>query len=260
MPAVTTTVGFPRARSTGRYTRIRVKRKRKAKGYARFRKRRFVNPQRRLSGTTGMPYFKYSRCYDGPPLHLSVTNETAAGFWTASLHTDFNNIPAAATFKDIYRFFRIKKVLTQYTPATRSDEYSKLFAWPTSGTQQLYNANGGCLEIKHLKYLGYDSTPSAWSEVLNRAGKLRKCAGTAPFRTSVTPVIHQMIGDTVTADPTRVIKAPWLSTDVSNNLSLDHFYGIDCWHTLNNVSYDNSNPLVISQRVVIEMEFKGLKI
>lgn len=237
----------------GRKVRIRVRRA--------YRKRRaFVNPRSRLSGAVKMPYFKYARCYDGTPLQLKASNEVAAGFWCDEIKFDFNNIPGAPVFKEIYRFFKIKKIITEYTPAMRSDEYSKLFAWPTGGAQELYNAGGGALEIKHLRWLGYESSPVDWASVLNRAGKLRKCATTKSFRYTSYPLVKQILADTVAADPTRFIRAPWLSTEDSEAMSLDHYTSIDCWHTMNDTSFDNSQPLYINQRFSVEIEFKGLKI
>lgn len=224
------------------------------------RRRAFVNPRSRLSGYAKMPYFKYSRAYDGPVLDLKVSNHVTDGLWTYEIKTDFNNIPGASVFKEMYRFFRIKKMLIQYTPAMRSDEYSKLFAFPMSGAQQLFNAGGAVLEIKHLKSYGYEGTPTTWEGTMNRAGKLRKCASTKPFRKLVRPTLQVVIADTVGTDPTKISSAPWLSTEVTDNLSLDHYCGIDCWHSMNNVSYDNAYPLQIHQRFVVEVEFKGLKI
>jgi hypothetical protein len=260
-----TTVGYPRRSG---FPGALVRKKKRPYRRRRYNKRRYpkptVNPFKRISGVSKMPYFKYSRCYDGTAIQLKASNHIAPGLWAQALMTDFNNIPGASVFKEIYRFFRIKKVITQYTPSLRSDEYNKMFAWPATvdGTivQQNYNAKGGCLEIKHLKYYGYEGTPTTWEDVLNRAGKLKKCATTAPFRKVTYPVIKQMIADTVTTDPTRVIRAPWLSTEDPNSMTIDHYFGVDCWHTLNDISFDNSMPLHINQRFVIEIEFKGLKI
>lgn len=223
----------------------------------------YVKANTRLSGVSKMPYFKYSRCYDSTPTSLSSTSQTAPGFWVNQLYISPSSIPNITTLTGIYRFFRIKKVITQYTPAVRSDEYIKMFPYPVgqTGGQPMYLSNGGALEIKHLRYDGFMPSPTTWADVLNRSGKMRKCATTKAFRRTVRPKVDQVVQDyTVGTDPVRSISAPWLSTDIANNLSLTHYLGYDCFHTLNNISYDSAQPLVINHRTVVEIEFKGLKI
>lgn len=225
---------------------------------------RYVKPINRLRGTAKMPYFKLSRCYEGALQVLSTATHIHSGFWRHPLQVTFNAIPNAATLAGLYRFFRLKKVLVQYTPNTRSDEYCKMFPYPDGGgaaTQPLYTSKGGTLEIKMLNYDGYLTLPNFWDECLNRAGKLQKCATTKPFRRTCYPTIQAVLEDATTGvDTTKVTRAPWLSTDNPNNLNIIHYLGIDIFHTLNHVSYDVSYPLTINTRYVVEVEFKGLKI
>lgn len=222
----------------------------------------YVSPYKRLSGYSGMPTARMSRCFDGAVALLNVANQTQPGFWTNNLTVQFTEVPGYSTLSDIYRFFKINSVTIQYTPATRSDEYQKLFTLPTSATpSQIWTEKAGTLEMKSLTYQGYRGVPSTWNECLNLSGKIRKCASTKSFRRKLYPKMHQIIEDTVGTDPNRVIPSPWLSTDVTSNLSLVHYLGIDCYHTLNNISYDNDSVgLKIQRRYVVDISFKGLKI
>lgn len=223
----------------------------------------FTSARSRLSGKSKMPYFRYARCYDHTPISLSVSSQTSAGFWLQQNYITLNSVPNITSLTAIYRFFRIRRVIIQYTPAVRSDEYIKMFPYPVgqTGGQPMYTSNGGSLEIKQLAYSGFMTAPTSWADALNRSGKLRKCATTKAFRRTIRPKIDQLIEDYASGqDPKRSIASPWLSTDIPNNLSLSHYLGYDCFHTLNNISYDSSQPLVINMRVVAEIEFKGLKI
>lgn len=232
-----------------------------------------INPYRRLSGVSKMQKLTLSRCFEMTDLELKVSNHVQAGFWAETLSIKFTDLPNYTTMRDMYRFFRIKKVIIQYTPATRSDEYSKMFAWPatthttrsdgltqSTPTQLLYNAHGACLEIKQINYVGYATSPANWDSTLNMAGKLRKCATTSPFKRLIYPKIQQIVQDyAVNPDPSKLVNAPWLSTDIGNNLDIPHLGGVDCFHSMNNVSYDNSKPLNIHRRCVVQIELKGLK-
>jgi hypothetical protein len=234
------------------------KMKRDRAAYARRRK---VSPYQRLKGKAPMPYFKYERCWDAPPKLLSTSTHQDQGFWSDSLHTYANQIPGTANLLGIYRFFRIKKVIVQYTPCSRSDEYSKVFYVPSGLTPtQPYMAKGGALEIKQINYDGFLAHPNTWAACLNRAGKIRKCNGTQSFIRVCYPRINQVIQDLAGTDTQRSMRAPWLSTDVTTNLDIAHFIGYDCFHTLNDISYDVDQPLRINRRYVVTLEFKGLKI
>lgn len=245
----------------------RPSRKPRPRTRGRYRRRRggpFVKPERRLSGVSKMPYVRLSRAFDGTDINLSVATQTAAGYWQFPDFMNANGIPGISQLKDTFRYFRIKSVTVQYTPSLRSDEYAKLFAWPASGVQQLYNANGGCLEIKQLTDWGQLAAAdvATWQDCLNKSGKLRRCASTAPFVVKRHPRIVQQLNDDDpgTADAIRLIKAPWLNTQINANLTEIHHIAHDAFHTLNNVSYDNSKPLLINRRYVFEVEFKGLLI
>lgn len=234
--------------------------------------RRRVAPRlsKALSGTTRMPRLTINRVYDSAASVLKTSNQTQPGFWIQNLFTTIEAIPNIVSFIDIYRFVRIKKVRIEYTPSTRSDEYAKLFAYPTTITdsagvsstrQELYNAHGGALEIKQLKYDGYLQQPTNWEQCLNRAGKLKKCSTVKSFSRTITPKCHQLVQDMATGvDPTKIISSPWVSTDVANNLKIVHYLGFDCYHTMNNISYDNSKPLEIQHRYAVQLEFKGFKV
>lgn len=220
-----------------------------------------VNPYNRLKGRAPMPYYKYQRCYDAAPMILSASTQTAAGFWCHSLHEEVNSVPGAANLLAIYRFFRIKQIICQYTPSMRSDEYSKIFYMPGGLTPtQPFQAGGGALEIKQLAWDGFLAHPNNWADCLNRAGKIQKCATTKPFIRKSYPKVQQVVQDLSGTDTQRAIKAPWLPTDVSSNLTMPHFVGYDCYHTLNDISYDQDKPLRINRRYVVTIEFKGLKI
>lgn len=224
---------------------------------------------RAMRGTTKMPRLTINRVYDSAATILRVANQTQPGYWVQNLFTTIEAIPCINAFTDMYRFVRIKKVRIEYTPNTRSDEYAKLFAFSTTRTdsagvtntaQELYNAQGGALEIKQLKYDGYMATPTTWETCLNRAGKLKKCATVKPFTRTITPKVHQLVQDMASGtDPSKIINSPWVSTDVLNNLKLVHYLGYDCYHTMNNISYDNSKPMTIQNRYAVQLEFKGLK-
>ena len=151
-----------------------------------------------------MPKVVVNRIYDSAASLLKTSNQTYPGFWVSNLFTTIEAIPNIINFIDMYRFVRIKKVRIEYTPTTRSDEYSKTFAYPTTVTdsagvsqtlQEIYNAHGGALEIKQLKYDGYLATPTDWATCLNRAGKLKKCATTKSFTRTITPKCHQLVQD-----------------------------------------------------------------
>lgn len=236
-------------------------RRKKARTKKKVKRGTKVTPMKRLRGVTGMPYFKYERCFDSTPKLLSTATHQAAGFWCDSLHTEVNQIPGAVSLCAMYRFYRIKKVLIQYTPSVRSDEYAKIFYVPTGLTPlQPYLAKGGSLEIKQLAYDGFLPHPTTWASCLNRAGKLQKAATTRSFIRQCYPRINQIIQDLSGTDTQRSIKAPWLSTDNASNLTIPHFIGYDCYHTLNDISYDVDQPLRVSRRFVVTLEFKGLKI
>lgn len=226
----------------------------------------FVRPQRRLSGVSKMPFVSLSRCYDGSDIILSSTTHTAPGYWQFPDFMNANGIPGIATLKDTFRYFRIKSVTVQYTPSFRSDEYSKLFVVPsgTPPTQTMFDSNGGCLEIKQLRDWGHLAAAdvATWQDCLNKAGKLRRCASTKPFSRRVYPKIVQQLNDDDpgTPDAQRLIKAPWLSTQVAANLSEIHHIAHDAFHSMNNLSYDQSRPLRINRRYVFEVQFKGLMI
>lgn len=221
----------------------------------------FVTPKSRLSGYVKMSYLKLSRCYDGPNTLLSSATHIAPGFWASQLYSSFSAIPAAVTLAAMYRFFKIKKFVIQYTPTVRSDAYSKLIVVPPAiPGVDLFQQQGGALEIKHLPTAGYLPTPTTWAECLNRSGYLRRCPGVTPFTRTIYPKIQQIVEDTVATDPTRMINSPWLSTDIASNLTLVHYLGVDTFHTLNDLSYDSNLPLRLQMRYVVEVEFKGLKI
>ena len=215
-----------------------------------------------LKGTTRMPRLTLNRVYDSAASVLQASNQTLPGFWIQNLFTTIEAIPNISSFLDIYRFVRIKKIRIEYTPTTRSDEYAKLFAaTDAAGTQQLYNARGGALEIKQLKYDGYLTQPTNWEQCLNRAGKLKKCFSVKPFSRTIIPKCHQQVQDMATGvDPSKIISSPWVSTDVANNLKIVHYMGYDCFHTMNNISYDNAKPLEIQHRYAVQLEFKGFKV
>jgi len=223
-----------------------------------------------LKGTTRMPRLTINRVYDSAASVLKTSNQTQPGFWIQNLFTTIEAIPNIVAFLDIYRFVRIKKIRIEYTPSTRSDEYAKLFAYATTITdsagvsstrQELYNAHGGALEIKQLKYDGYLVQPTNWEQCLNRAGKLRKCSTVKPFSRTIIPKCHQQVQDMATGvDPSKIISSPWVSTDIANNLKIVHYMGYDCFHTMNNISYDNSKPLEIQHRYAVQLEFKGFKV
>lgn len=240
-------------------------------GKTRRRHRRRVAPplSKALTGATRMPRVTVNRVYDSAASVLNTSNQTQPGFWIQNLFTTIEAIPNISPFLDIYRFVRIKKIRIEYTPSTRSDEYAKLFAHATvitdsagvsSTRQEVYNARGGALEIKQLKYDGYLSQPTTWGNCLNRAGKLKKCATTRTFSRTIHPKCHQLVQDMATGvDPSKVISSPWVSTDVPNNMKIVHYMGYDCYHTLNNISYDNSKPMEIQHRYAVAVEFKGYK-
>lgn len=242
----------------------RTKRPYRKKRFMRKRKSPFTTARRRLRGIVKQPYFRYSRARDLPITILSGLTETVPGLWVESPTTTFNDIPAAATLAGIYRFFRIKKVIIQYTPDKRSDEYAKVFPWPQggggTGIQPFYTSFGGALEIKQINSSGYLTPPTTWEQAMNRSGKLKKCATTKSFTRTVYPRIHQILEDYASTDPMRLIKAPFLSTDNASNLDVIHYLGIDVFHSINNISYDSSLPLNMSKRYVYSIEFKGLKI
>lgn len=235
----------------------------------RLKKKQAPTLSRALNGTTKMPKLVVNRIYDSAASLLKVANQQTPGFWVDNLMITIEAIPNIVNFIDMYRFVRVKKVRIEYTPTTRSDEYAKTFAWATTITdsagvsstrQEMYNAHGGALEIKQLKYDGYLSTPANWEVCLNRAGKLKKCATTKSFTRTIVPRVHQQIQDMATGvDPTKVIKSPWVSTDIANNLKIVHYLGYDCYHSMNNISYDNSKPLEIQHRYAVQLEFKGYK-
>lgn len=244
------------------YRKPRYPRRRKRwTRYSRKRRYPFSKISRRLSGVSKMPYFRYARAQDLPVLALSTSNHVAPGLWVETVTMKFNDIPNKAKFQDMYRFFRIKKAIMEYTPVTRSDEYSKLFVFPT-GTSDFYISLGGALEIKHLNYSGYIAPPTTWEQALNRAGKLKKCATTKAFRKTIFPKIHNIIEDFAVTDPMKAVYSgsQWLSTDNASNLDIVHYLGIDVFHSMNNISYDNAQPLRIQQRVVYSVEFRGLKV
>jgi len=224
----------------------------------------FVRPAKRLAGTSKMPYAKYSRVLEGGDILLSVANQVDPGYWNIQQYVIPNSIPGISILKDMYRYFRIKSVTIQYTPAYRSDEFSKLFAHPSAGTQQLFNANGGVLEIKHLTDFGNLTAAQlqTWSLCLNKAGKIRRCATTKPFTIKRRPKVRLEMNDDdpATADPEELVTPGWMSTQNSANLAQQYLLGTDCFHSMNNVSYDNSFPMEIARRYVIEVEFKGLLI
>ena len=258
------TVGFPRRRKvnikyTGRTRKMRVP---KTDKYGRRYKKRknTLSPYARLKGTIGMPHFTYQRCFDGPPKLLSTATHQAPGFWCDSLHQEVDQIPGITNLLNIYRFYKVNKVIIQYTPCSRSDEYSKVFYVPSGLTPtQPYMAKGGALEIRQLAYDGFLAHPTTWQQCLNRAGVARRCATTAPFTRTCYPRINQVIQDLAGTDTQRSIRSPWLSTDVSSNLSLAHYIGYDCYHTLNDISYDVDQPLRINRRFVVSISFKGIK-
>ncbi len=235
----------------------------------RMKKKQAPSLSKALTGGTKMPKVVVNRLYDSAASLLKTSTATQPGFWVSNLMITIEAIPNIINFIDMYRFVRIKKVRIEYTPTTRSDEYSKLFAWPTTVTdsagvsvqlQEVYNAHGGALEIKQLKYDGYLTTPTNWEVCLNRAGKLKKCATTRPFTRTIVPRCHQQIQDMASGvDPSKIIKSPWVSTDIANNLKIVHYLGYDCYHSMNNISYDNSKPLEIQHRYAVQLEFKGYK-
>lgn len=158
---------------------------------AAYARKRRVTPYNRLKGSAPMPYFRYQRCYDIGPKLLSTATHQQQGFWSDSLHVSANGIPGIATLLGIYRFFRLKKVLVQYTPCSRSDEYSKVFYVPSGLTPtQPYMAKGGALELKQINYDGFLAHPMNWASCLNRAGKLMKCATTKSFTRTCYPRIN----------------------------------------------------------------------
>lgn len=209
-----------------------------------------------------MPYVRLARTFDAGDIVLNVTNQTAPGYWQYPETMTPNGIPGMATLAMLYRYFRVKSVTVQYTPSLRSDEYNKLFAWPTGGHQELYNAKGACLEIKHLKDWGNLTAVdvNSWQKCLNKAGVIRRCATTKPFRIKRKPKVTQELGDDDpgTADPRRLITAPWFDTQRNANLGETHYIGHNAFHSMNNISYDNSMPLILNRRYVFEVEFKGL--
>lgn len=247
------------------YKKKPITRKRRTYNKKKLPLTRTLKPIQRLTGTSRMPIHTYQRCFDGADLVLSVGTQTAAGFWHHLLYTDLNTIPGITNLKTMYRFIRLKRVTCQYRPAKRSDEFTKDFPYPTGATPQgWYTAGGGTLEMKQLAYSGYMATPTDWSQVLNVAGKMKLLASTAPFRRTVTPVVKQELSTASSGPPAtypqRTIRSPWLSTEIVNNLSEIHYLGADCFHTLNNISYDNAAPMVINRRYVYTVECKGLKI
>lgn len=216
----------------------------------------------RLKGYSKLPFVRMSRCYDGTPLTLSSVTQNAPGFWQEAKFVAFNQLPGFAELSAMYRFFRIKRVLIEYTPNVRTDEYAKLFVSPTGAGANWFISHGGSLEMKCLNYFGAQSAPTTWADVLNKSGSIRKCPSTKPFRVSKPCTISQEIHDDEAPadDPVRVIKAPWLACDHPTNQSLAHWFGWDCFHSTNNLSYDQAQPVVIQRRYVVDIEFKGLKI
>lgn len=236
--------------------------KRKSKSKSKFTKKTFIKPIQRLSGTSRMPYFRYFRAMDLAPLSLSTHTHSQPGLWIFNVSMKISDIPNYTKFTDMYRYVRVDSVAIQYSPSTRSDEYSKIFPYPAGGAggvQPIYESHGGALEIKQLRFDGFQ-TITSWEEALNRSGKLRKCYSTKPFTKLVKPSIHQIITDTVSTDPVKITRCPWLSTDIPNNLTMDMYLGTDVMHTLNNYSYDSASPLLISVRHQVNLSFKGLKI
>ncbi|AXH78542.1 MAG: hypothetical protein [Circular genetic element sp.] len=223
----------------------------------------YVRPMSRLKGFSPMPYFKMSRAYDGAKLQLCASQDTMPGFQSHSMKTFYNEIPGASALADIYRFFRLKSISVEYTPTVRTDAYINMFKSPLGppGTAGDYQSKGSSLEMKFLNYYGASSNIAAWDECLNKAGTLRKCPTTTPFRVKRKLYVHNELNDDQAgADPYQCKIAPWLSTDNANNLSLDHYFGIICAHVTNNVSYDNAQPVWVLRRYVMEVEFKGLKV
>lgn len=226
------------------------------------KKRQAPKLARALRGSTAMPRLTINRVYDGTPLQLKASTQADPGFWINQLYTTIASIPNISAFTDTYRFVRIKKFQIEYTPATRSDEYAKLFVLNTGGSaHDLWLSHAGSLEMKQLIYDGYMATPTTWAQCLNRAGKLKKVASVKSFRRTIVPKIQQVIEDFSSGiDPTKAIKSPWLSTSVPNNMALTHYLGYDCFHTLNNISFDNDCPLYVQHRYAVQLEFKGFKV
>lgn len=251
-------------RKTYRRYPITRRRYRKRKGITTRRKKKsaFVTPIQRLRGIVKQPYFRYSRCIDYTPVELKASNHISAGLWSVVLQVKPTDINGFSTLAGIYRWFRIKSITVEYTPSSRSDDYAKMFSNPLgSSSQTEYSWGGGALELKFLKYDGYANLVGDWTEALNRAGHLKKLPNVKPFRKKFIPSIQQLVQDMPAGiDPTKAIKAPWLSTLLPNNEQIEHFIGQEVYHTLNNVSYDNALPMKVARRLVYELEFKGMKL
>lgn len=253
-----------RARMTTRgYRYPRTRRPyRRRKNVMTRRRKTFVSPISRLRGVVPQPYFKYSRCIDYTPVELKVANHIQAGLWSVVLQVKPVDINGFSTLAGIYRWFRIKSITVEYTPSARTDDYAKQFENPLGvASHYPYSWGGGGLELKFLKYDGYANLVSNWTEALNRAGQLKKLITVKSFRKKFTPHVQQLIQDMPTGiDPTKSIRSPWLSTLIPNHEQMEHFIGQECYHTLNNTSFDNALPLKISRRIVYEIEFKGMKL
>lgn len=241
------------------------------------RRARYVKPMRRLTGTSGMPNMRVSRCYDDTPLQLKEDTEylhgaagVQKGFWRPTLGTPtegyvtLQNVPGYGTFAGMFRYFKINAVIVEYTPMSRSDQYINQFAWAlgdTGADAKWYQSKAGSLELKSIRYTGSESLPSSWSECLNRAGTLRKMPTTRPVRIKSFPVIHnEMSDDAAGVDPFKVIRSPWLSTEIPNHETLKHYINFYCFHTVNNLSFDDAQPMYMQRRVVIDVSFKGNKL
>jgi len=221
-----------------------------------------VRPIQRLKGYVEQPFFRYCRCVDYTPIELKASNQIAPGIWSVVLQVKPANIDGFSTLSGIYREFRLKSVTVEYTPACRTDDYAKMFQNPLgSSSQTTYSWGGAALEMKFLKYEGYANLPATWTEALNRSGRIKKIATVRSFRSKFTPVIHNTIADMPSGiDPTRSLRAPWLSTLLPNNEQIDHFLSQEVYHTLNNISYDNAMPMKVARRLVYEIEFRGMKL
>lgn len=205
-----------------------------------------------------MPYVKMQRAFDMPMIQLDSTTQTAPGYWLSQNVFNFEDIPAWDTLNDMYRFFRLKSVIIEYTPMCRTDNYVNMFPNPTGAGYNLFLSKGGALETKSVPYYGTLSHPANWDAALNRSGTIRKCPTTRPFRKFSRLFVQNELDDDGAggADAYKMMRAPWLPMTAANQ-KLNHYGSTSLWHTVNHISYDSALPVYIQRRMVMTVEFKG---
>lgn len=205
-----------------------------------------------------MPYVKMQRTFDLPMIQLDASTQTQPGYWVSQNIFNFESIPAWDILNDMYRFFRLKSVIIEYTPQSRSDQYINQFPSPTGPGYNQYMSRGGALETKSVPYYGTLSHPSNWDVALNRSGTIRKCPTTRPFRQYTRLFVQQELDDDGAGgvDSYKMTRAPWLPMTGANQ-KLDHYGSTSLWHTVNHISYDQAVPFYVQRRMVMTVEFKG---